>query len=77
MHDGPSHPAAAPPQTHASSYMEEASAQDQILQDRLTVIRRNQEAGNITTLEAADSRIQAMEHHLATTRNLRIEYFGE
>jgi hypothetical protein len=62
---------------HASTYMEQASMQDQFLRDRLTVIRRQQESGDVTVREAADARIEAMEKHLAATRALRIEYFGE
>ena len=73
MHDHSS-PSPAAPQT--GSYMEEASAQDQILRDKLTVIRRREEASDITTRQAADMRIQVMEHHLAVTRALRVEYFG-
>ncbi len=57
--------------------MQEAEAQDQILRDRLTVIRRQQEAGDITVREAADERVSAMEHHLAATRALRVEYLGD
>jgi hypothetical protein len=62
--------------TLAGDYMREAELQDQFLRDRLTVIRRQQEAGDLTVREAADARIQAMEHHLQATRNLRVEYFG-
>jgi hypothetical protein len=64
------------PTTPRSACMAEAEKQHQFLRDRLTVVRRQQENGDITTREAADARIGAMEHHLAATRNLRIEHFG-
>ena len=57
--------------------MEEAYIQDQMLDRKLASIRTSQEAGTITTREAADQRIAAMEQHLETTRNLRIEHFGQ
>jgi hypothetical protein len=60
----------------AGGYMQEAEAQDQFLRDRLTVIRHQEENGDITTREAADLRIAAMEHLLAATRALRAEHFG-
>jgi hypothetical protein len=59
-----------------SDYMREAAAQDALLDEKLVRIRAQVDLGTITTREAADLRIRAMEHHLATTRALRIEYFG-
>ncbi len=62
--------------TPASDYMREAELQDQVLAGQVGCPPRQQEAGDITSREAAEARIQAMEHHLGATRNLRIEYFG-
>lgn len=58
------------------SYFADAEAQDKILGERLAEIRDAQERGEISTREAADRRIAAMEDHLAVTRALRLEYFG-
>jgi hypothetical protein len=60
-----------------SAYMEEASAQDAMLDRKLANIRAQEAAGSITTRAAADARITAMEHHLTATRNLRLAYFPE
>jgi hypothetical protein len=62
---------------HAGSmtYMAESDAQDQMLRDRLTAIRWQQEAGTITEREAADARVAAFEHHLAASRAVRAEHF--
>ncbi len=57
--------------------MAEAEAQDGLLLDRLAGIGRQLDAATITEREAADMRVAAFEHHLATCRNLRIEHFGE
>jgi hypothetical protein len=61
---------------HASTYMEEASQLDLFLRDRLVIIRRQQERGDLTVRESADARIEAMERHLAVVCALRLEYFG-
>jgi hypothetical protein len=58
------------------TYAQEAAAQDKFLDERLAEIRRLHNAGDITTLEAADLRITALEHHLAAVRALRAEHFG-
>jgi hypothetical protein len=70
-------PPTQPPTDPVSGYMHEAEAQDLILRDKLVVIRRREESGAITTREAADLRVAAMEHHLAACRALRAEYFGD
>jgi len=64
------------PDTSASAYMREAALQDEFLDAALAGIRANEAAGHITIREAADLRVAALEHHLETVRNLRIEYFG-
>lgn len=60
-----------------SAYMAEAAAHDEELDRRLADIRRQESDGFITTREAADLRVAAMEHHLTATRGLRAEYFPE
>ena len=58
-------------------YAAEARMQDQFLDDRIAGIRAAEDAGDITTREAADLRVAAMEHHLAAVRALRAEHFPE
>jgi hypothetical protein len=63
--------------TSEPGYAEVAAAQDNLLDERLAAIRRQTDESSITPLEAANARIAALEHHLATIRNLRAEYFSE
>jgi hypothetical protein len=56
--------------------MAEASALDSALDVRLSEIRTQRDRGQITTREAADARIAALEDHLDRVRELRTEYFG-
>jgi hypothetical protein len=57
-----------------SRYHIEAEAEDKRLTDRLAAIRSREDAGKITTRQAADERIAAMEHHLEALRQLRERY---
>ncbi len=54
-----------------STYYIEAEAEDKRLADRIAAIRSREDAGTITTRQAADERIAAMEHHLEALRKLR------
>jgi hypothetical protein len=65
------------PTTPASSYADEAAAFDELLDQKLRGIRAQADDGTITMREAADLRVQALEHHIAAIRNLRAEHFGE
>ena len=76
MHDSVD-PFPAPPVAGRSAYMAEAAVHDAELDRRLADIRRQESEGLVTTREAADARVAAMEHHLEATRNLRAEYFPE
>jgi hypothetical protein len=63
--------------TTPDAYTAEAAAQDAMLDERIAAIRRQQDQGDITIREAADLRVEALEHHLAAVKALRAEYFGE
>jgi hypothetical protein len=63
--------------TRASTYTNEAAAQDQLLDRRLAEIRAQFEAGSITVRHAADLRVAALEHHLEAVRALRARHFGD
>ena len=49
---------------------------DNQLATQIAEIRRREDLGQLTVREAADARIQAMEQHLAVTRELRVRYLG-
>jgi hypothetical protein len=65
------------PPDDARSYAAEAAAQDRFLDEKLAAIRAREAAGTITTREAADQRVAALEHHLEAVRALRAEHFGD
>jgi hypothetical protein len=54
-----------------SRYYIEAGAEDRRLAERLAAIRSREDAGTITTRQAADERIAVMEQHLEAVRELR------
>ena len=62
--------------SHAVGYMAEAERQDQMLRDKLVMIRRQLESGDLTEREAADVRVAAIQHHLDATIGLIAEHFG-
>jgi hypothetical protein len=62
--------------TPGARYMEAAAAEDGKLDERLTMIRREEDEGSITVREAAAERVKALEGHLAATRALRLQHFG-
>ena len=77
MNHLPSAPGSMPGDTPAkSTYAEEATIQDQLLDGKLAGIRAREAAGDYTVLEAATARVDALEHHIAAVRALRIEHFG-
>ena len=76
MQDPPITPAAEVDTSPGSGYMREAAVQDNLLDRKLTAIRQQQDTGSISTRQAADKRIEAMEHHLEATRALRVAHFG-
>ena len=69
-------PGGTPGDTPASTYAEQAAAQDKFLDEKLAGIRAHEAAGDVTVREAADLRVEALEHHIQCVRNLREEYFG-
>jgi hypothetical protein len=58
-------------------YYIEAGAEDKRLTDCLAAIRAREDAKSISTREAADQRIAAMEQHLDAVRELRRKHFGD
>ena len=58
------------------TYAEQAANQDRLLDERLADIRGYEATGKITAREAADLRVQALEHHIEAVRALRAEHFG-
>lgn len=59
-----------------SAYLPEANALDVALDIQISEIRTAHDRGEITTREAADLRIAALEEHLARVRQLRVDHFG-
>ncbi len=57
-------------------YWEAVTAADRSVDAELAAIRRKEDAGEYTTREAADARVEALEAHLATVRQLRQEHLG-
>jgi hypothetical protein len=62
---------------NGNGYTAEVSALDVALDIRLGEIRAQQDRGDITVRQAADLRVEALEHHLDAVRALRDEYFGD
>jgi len=73
------HPAthATAPLHRPSDYMAEAELQEVYLRDKLVVIRRQFESGDITEAEAAGLRVGAYAHHLLAVTDLNHEHFGD
>jgi hypothetical protein len=63
----------SPPQT----YDDAMRAADQALDDGLAVLRRRQDAGEITTAQAATERVTLLEHHLDQARQARRQFLRE
>jgi hypothetical protein len=61
----------------ASEYWNRAMAAASELELRLTAIRLDYEAGEISVTEAADERVELLERHLRLLRELRRRYLGE
>jgi uncharacterized protein YceH (UPF0502 family) len=51
-------------------------AADRSVDAQISAIRRREDADEYTSKEAADARIEALEAHLATLRQLREEHLG-
>jgi hypothetical protein len=60
-----------------SSYPAEASALDVRIDMVIADIRRRQDAGELSVVQAADLRIEALSAHLDALRALRREHFGD
>jgi hypothetical protein len=65
------------PTTPEPTYAEKAAIQDRLLDGRLAGIRAREAAGEITTREAANERVAALELHIEAVKALREEHFGE
>jgi hypothetical protein len=64
------------PTTPAQQYAEAAAEADEQLDQALTLIRRQEDAGDLSVTEAAGQRITAMEAHLAALQALRQQHLG-
>lgn len=64
-----------PTDRHAR-YYEAVQDADDALEEAVTHVRARQDAGEITTLQAANERIRLLENHQAEVRRLRIEHLG-
>lgn len=62
------------PEDRHSRYWTAVGDEDRALDVRLADISRRQDAGEFTTLEAAQQRIEALEAHLSEVRHLRQQY---
>lgn len=71
MHD----PTTGPGDRH-SGYYDAMRDLDQALDDALTAIRAEQDAGRITPVEAAAERVGLLERHIAECQRLRREQSG-
>jgi hypothetical protein len=60
---------------HGAYYIA-VSAEDSRLDAILASLRQQEDAGHITTREAADSRVSAMQRHLAACQELRQRLLG-
>ena len=61
------------PSTRSAAYFQAMREADEALDDALSHVRAEQDAGRLTPVEAADERIQLLERHLAEARRLRRE----
>ena len=59
-----------------SAYHDAMRDLDESLDDALAAIRAEQDAGRITTAQAATERITVLERHIAECRRLRREHLG-
>jgi hypothetical protein len=60
----------------ASPYYQAVSASDAALEQRQRQISAAEDAGRITTREAADARVAALTNHLAACSEARERYLG-
>lgn len=64
------------PGEQPSRYWQLATEAASNLEERLAAISRDFDAGEISTIDAANERIRILEEHLARLRLLREEYLG-
>ncbi len=60
---------------HSAYYAAVESADDD-LEEALTHVRAEEDAGRITTRQAADERVRLLENHLEQVQQLRREHLG-
>ena len=60
----------------STAYHQQMHELDESLDDALAAIRAEQDAGRITTGQAATERITVLERHIAECRRLRAEHLG-
>jgi hypothetical protein len=59
------------------AYFAALGDEQEALDDALTAIRAEQDAGRITAVQAAEERAGLLERHLERLRQLRRQYLGE
>ncbi len=59
-----------------TAYYEAVSQADDDLEDALTHVRAEEDAGRITARQAADERVELLERHLEECQRLRREHLG-
>jgi hypothetical protein len=63
--------------SQAAHYYEAARAADDDVREALSHVSAEQDAGRLTTLEAAHERVRLLEAHLERCRQLRITHLGD
>ena len=59
-----------------TAYYDAVSEADDDLEEALTHVRADEDAGRITTRQAADERVRLLENHLEQVQQLRREHLG-
>jgi hypothetical protein len=60
-----------------SDYYTAIGEEDRKLSDVIRAIREDERNGDLTTRDAADAKIAALEAHLAACRAARVRYLGD
>jgi len=64
------------PQDAHTAYWEAVKAADRRVDSELSTIRAKEYAGEYTTLEGCQARVESLTAHLAEVRRLRVELLG-
>ena len=64
-------------QEYHAAYFDAMRAADEALDDALAAVRAEEDAGRITTAEAAAERVGLLERHLERCQQARLDHLGE